>query len=204
MKYPYKRLSVNLINSNMDIGWVCVALSLFQSYGDLGGRCLGKTDAPGEQQRIKFVSFSIKVTVKVTRSLTLVSFERVSLVQYACQIWSFYLFMWFKSYSQGWSFRYVSPTSNVTVKVTKSKLFARLEGLITGNVHMKYESSTSNGSKAMTKVKVFRNVGQRSWPRSQGHRPWFCLKGFYQLSLHMLNMKSLSLTVQKLWPRLKL
>ena len=36
-------------------------------------------------------------------------------------------------------------------------------------VHMKYESSTSNGSKVMTKVKVFRNVGQRSQVRSQGH-----------------------------------
>ena len=29
---------------------------------------------------------SIKVRVKVTKSLTLVSFERVSLVEYACQI----------------------------------------------------------------------------------------------------------------------
>ena len=30
--------------------------------------------------------FSVKVTVKVTRSLTLVSFEKASLVEYACQI----------------------------------------------------------------------------------------------------------------------
>ena len=44
--------------------------------------------------------FSIKVTVKVTRSLTLVSFERVSLVEYAYQIWSIYLLR-FKSYGQG-------------------------------------------------------------------------------------------------------
>ena len=42
---------------------------------------------------------------------------------------------------------------------------------------VKYESSTSNGSKVMTKVKVFRNVGQ-------GHRHWFYLKGGFQLSLH--------------------
>ena len=33
----------------------------------------------------------IKVTVKVTRSLTLVSFERIVLVEYACQILSLYL-----------------------------------------------------------------------------------------------------------------
>ena len=37
---------------------------------------------------------------KVTRSLTLVSFERASLVEYACQIWSHYLLR-FKSYSEG-------------------------------------------------------------------------------------------------------
>ena len=30
-------------------------------------------------------NFRIKVTVKVTRSLTLLSFKRVSLVEYACQ-----------------------------------------------------------------------------------------------------------------------
>ena len=33
----------------------------------------------------KLAIFSIKVTVKVTKSSTLVSFERVSLVEYACQ-----------------------------------------------------------------------------------------------------------------------
>ena len=32
--------------------------------------------------------FNLKVRVKVTRSLTLVSIERASLVEYACQIWS--------------------------------------------------------------------------------------------------------------------
>ena len=35
--------------------------------------------------------FSFKVKVKVTRSLTLVSFERASLVEYTWQIWSLYL-----------------------------------------------------------------------------------------------------------------
>ena len=43
--------------------------------------------------------------------------------------------------------------------------------LIIRNVLMKYESSTPNGSKDMTKVrpKVIRNVGQRSRTSSQGH-----------------------------------
>ena len=35
--------------------------------------------------------FSVKVKVKVTRSLTLMSFGRASLVEYACQTWSIYL-----------------------------------------------------------------------------------------------------------------
>ena len=36
--------------------------------------------------KTKLAIFSNLVTVKVIRSLTLVSFERVSLVEYACQI----------------------------------------------------------------------------------------------------------------------
>ena len=44
--------------------------------------------------------FSTKVKFNVTRSLTLVQFERASLVEYACQIWSLYLFR-FKSYNEG-------------------------------------------------------------------------------------------------------
>ena len=39
------------------------------------------------------------VTAKATGSLILMSLERVSLVEYAFQIWSIYLF-WFKSYDQ--------------------------------------------------------------------------------------------------------
>ena len=46
--------------------------------------------------------FSLKVKVKVTRSLTLVSFERALLVEYACQIWCLFDYLlWFKSYSEG-------------------------------------------------------------------------------------------------------
>ena len=41
--------------------------------------------APGSN-KVRKAIFSFKVKVKPTRSLTLVSFERVSLVEYACQI----------------------------------------------------------------------------------------------------------------------
>ena len=41
--------------------------------------------------KVQKAIFSFKVKIKVTRSLTLVSFQRVSLVEYACQIWSLYL-----------------------------------------------------------------------------------------------------------------
>ena len=53
--------------------------------------------APGSNKVEKAI-FSFKV--KFTRSLTLVSFERASLVEYACEIWSIYLLR-FKSYSEG-------------------------------------------------------------------------------------------------------
>ena len=54
---------------------------------------------PPAATKSKKAIFSFKVEVKVTRSLTLVSFKRASLVEYACQIWSLYLLQ-FKSYSE--------------------------------------------------------------------------------------------------------
>ena len=42
--------------------------------------------------------FKVKVNIKVTRPLILVSFGRALLMEYVCQIWSLYLFL-FKSYS---------------------------------------------------------------------------------------------------------
>ena len=71
------------------------------------------------------------------------------------------------------------------------------KGLITRNVHVKYQSSIST---VLPYVKVF-----RKWNKGQGHKVihlgviW---KGFISWG-YMPNMKSLSLTVQKLWPRLK-
>ena len=43
------------------------------------------------RERLKFFLSRSKVTVKVTRSLALVPFERDWLAEYACQIWSLYL-----------------------------------------------------------------------------------------------------------------
>ena len=63
--------------------------------------CLWNTTiCPQRQQNRKKAIFSFKVKVKVTRSLTLVSFERASLVEYAIQIKCLYLLR-FKSYSEG-------------------------------------------------------------------------------------------------------
>ena len=53
----------------------------------------------GNKVQKAILSFKVKVKVKITRSLSVVSFERASLVEYACQIWSLYLLR-FKSYSE--------------------------------------------------------------------------------------------------------
>ena len=62
------------------------------------------------------------------------------------------------------------------VKFSRSNLWHDQKGLVTRNVHVKYESFTSNSSKEITKVKFKRNVGHRSRSRSRG-RPWCHLKG---------------------------
>ena len=51
--------------------------------------CLWNTYAPNCNIKSIMAIFSVKVTIKVTWSLTMVSFERVSL--FACQIWSIVL-----------------------------------------------------------------------------------------------------------------
>ena len=45
--------------------------------------------------------------------------------------------------------------SNFKVKVTRSKSRSQLKGLITRNIHVKYESPTTYGSRDIAKVKVF-------------------------------------------------
>ena len=77
------------------------------------------------QQSPKFVIFSIKVTVNVTRSLTLVLIERVSLVEYACQIWSLYLLQ-FKSYRL---------IANVTFFATESQTESQIESHLSIESH---------------------------------------------------------------------
>ena len=61
--------------------------------------CLWKTNSPGgSKDQIGYLS--IKVTTKVSRSLTLVSFDKVSVVENAWKIWSLYLWR-FKRYGHG-------------------------------------------------------------------------------------------------------
>ena len=66
--------------------------------------------APGSNKDQKAI-LSFKVKVKVIRSLTLMSFERVSLVEYECQIWSQYLLR-FKSYSEGKSWQQIDKQTD--------------------------------------------------------------------------------------------
>ena len=67
-------------------GW-SVSATLLSGFNRKKSRCVCETPqyAPGGNKVQKAI-FSFMVRVKVTRSLTLVSFERVSLVEYACQI----------------------------------------------------------------------------------------------------------------------
>ena len=76
------------------------------------------------------------------------------------------------------------------------------KGLITGNIHVKYQSSTTHCSKVISKVKVF-----QKWVKlkGQGHR----LKNngthgkVLSQEIFMWNIKALALSVQKLLVRLK-
>ena len=64
------------------------------------GGCVCETWMLPVATKSKLAIFSKKVLVKVTRSMTSVSYERVLLVEYACQIWSLYLLR-FESYGKG-------------------------------------------------------------------------------------------------------
>ena len=59
--------------------------------------CLWNTTVCPGGKKVEKAIFSFNVKFKITKSLTLVSFERASLVEYTCQIWSLYLLR-FKSY----------------------------------------------------------------------------------------------------------
>ena len=92
------------------------------------------------------------ISIKVTRSSATVSFERV-----------YYLSM---------NDKYMKSPSLMVQQllfyICRSRTTGHnpeLQGLITRNVYMKYESSTFNGSKVMEKVQVFRKVGPRTQSR---------------------------------------
>ena len=74
--------------------------------------------------------------------------------------------------------------SKVTVKITRSNFWHDHKDLIIKNVHVKYKSSTSNGSIVMVKFKVFRNEGQKLQSKSLGNRTRSHLNRFYKLILH--------------------
>ena len=66
--------------------------------------------APGGNKAQKAI-FIFKVKVKVTRLLTLMSFERASSVEYVYQIWSLYLLR-FKIYSEGYIWQQTDKQTN--------------------------------------------------------------------------------------------
>ena len=76
-----------------------VAFLVFWSAQKQKSMCVCETLCSRRQHSPKSY-FSFKLKVKVTTSLTLVSFERASLAGYRFQIWSIYLLR-FKSYSKG-------------------------------------------------------------------------------------------------------
>ena len=53
--------------------------------------------------------------------------------------------------------------SNSKAKVTESKIMATQKGLITGNIHVKYQNSNTHCSKSISKIKVF-----KKWVKLQG------------------------------------
>ena len=70
-----------------------------------------------------------------------------------------------------------------------------MKGLVTRNLHLKYENPTTYGSRDIAKVKV-QGQGQGHQVKGQGLE-W---KGKW---IYMWNMKTLLFTVQEILPRLK-
>ena len=90
--FYFKNISFNITRTQHAAGNVGHFIKKKQS------RCVCEILCPCDN-KIQKAIFSFKIKVKVTRSLTFISFERVSLVEYACQIWCLYLLR-FKSYSE--------------------------------------------------------------------------------------------------------
>ena len=75
------------------------------------------------------------------------------------------------------------------------------KGPATRNTHVKYESLISFGSKVITKVKFFQ---KKVKSQGQGHevKNYGIDRKVLPQEIHKWNMKTWSLLVQKLWPRL--
>ena len=109
-----------------------------------------KDKCPCWQQSLKWL---ILVIWSQTRSLTLLSFGRVSLVEYACEIWKPYL-QWFKNIAKVKVFRKVGqrPWSR-----TLGQKFGMNKNASSQEMHMwNMEAKPSNGSIVIGKVNVFR------------------------------------------------
>ena len=94
-KFNINKFFITIWHSNVSVNLTLTHCKAQKSRGV----CETLQYAPGGNKVEKAI-YSFKVKVNVARSLTLVSFERASLVEYACQIWSLYLLR-FKSYSEG-------------------------------------------------------------------------------------------------------
>ena len=88
-----------------------------------------KYNAPCQQQNLKKAIFSIKVKVKVTRSLTWVLFERASLVENAFQIFNFYLLL-----CKGLTIGKVNVDKRQTDKHARQKQYAPLIIIQSGGI----------------------------------------------------------------------
>ena len=101
---------------------------------------------------LKFFKSRSNVKVKVTRSKILVPMERSCHKECTYEIWKPYLF-WLGSYGQGLSFLKVGQTSRS--RSQGQNFWYPWKGLVTRNIHVKYESSTYSSSWVIGKVKVF-------------------------------------------------
>jgi hypothetical protein len=53
------------------------------------------------------------------------------------------------------------------------------------HLYLKYQSSSTYGSKDIAQVKVFLKLGQSSRPRSQGQKSWYQKKGLFIMHLYL-------------------
>ena len=64
-------------------------------------------------------------------------------------------------------------------------LWYHVEGIVTRNTHVQYESPITFVKKVIAKVKVFQKVGQTSRSRSRGQKLWYHVKGLVTKNTHV-------------------